>query len=153
MSEISDQFPVMRADDDCRSFPVDCLEQRHNLEGEFKVQVSRGFVRQDDLGIVDNSPCDGDSLLFTIGKPGGIFPHFLMQADHAEGVEYPLANFLSRYTKNPEGNGDIFENSLVEHQFKVLKYDPHASSKLVDLVMTDLQDILSVDYDLSLCRE
>ena len=50
-------------DNDGTPFAVDPDQQVHNLTRSVSVKVSGGFVGKDDLGTVQECPCDSDSLL------------------------------------------------------------------------------------------
>ena len=39
------------------------------------VEIARGFIRQNDLGLIELGPCDGDALLFTSGELTGFVMH------------------------------------------------------------------------------
>ena len=54
-------------DDDCLPFPVEPLEDGHDLLARSGIQVAGRLITEDDRRIVDESPRDSDTLLLAPG--------------------------------------------------------------------------------------
>ncbi len=54
-------------EDDSVAFPVKLVEQRHDLDAGFGVEVAGRLVGQDDGRIIDKGAGDGDALALTAG--------------------------------------------------------------------------------------
>jgi hypothetical protein len=77
---------VMRDHDN--GFPQFAAELIHEMEDIFggtPVQVSRGFIRNQNGGIRDHGPCDGYPLLLTARQLTGIVVHPVLEADQGKG--------------------------------------------------------------------
>ena len=56
-------------DDDNRlALFIELLEERHDFFARFGIEISGGLVGEDDRGIVDEGPCDGDALALSAGQ-------------------------------------------------------------------------------------
>ena len=62
---------VVGDDDDGHALGVELLEQVQHRGAGFLIQGAGGFVRQHDLGTVDQGPGDGHPLLLAAGQLGG----------------------------------------------------------------------------------
>ena len=93
VAETDDPFGVrgdvvlVRHHDDRASLVVQPGEQLHDLQGRFRVQVAGGFIRQNEIRIVDQAAGDGHALLLAAGQLRRPVPQPLAQADHrGQGV-------------------------------------------------------------------
>ena len=59
------QVRIVRGDDHGDADFLEPLENQHDLDGERRVQVAGGFVRDQQLRLADDRACDADALLFT----------------------------------------------------------------------------------------
>lgn len=144
-----DQFPIVGTDNDSGALFIDLGEEAHYFEGQLGVEVSRWLIGQNDFGMIDNGSSYGYTLLFSVGEMGGVFPHFVIEVNHAEGVEYFPSQFLSGESQHLENDGDIVENSFVKEQTKVLEDYSHRPSQIIDFVVRDAQYISSTYNDLT----
>ena len=49
-------------------FHIDTLETLHDEHGIVRIQRGDGFIRQHELRLLDQGPCDGDTLLLPAGE-------------------------------------------------------------------------------------
>ena len=61
-----------------------CVEERHDLEAGFGVEVAGGLVGQDDGGAVDQRAGDGDALALAAGELVGLVVHAGFEAHVGE---------------------------------------------------------------------
>jgi hypothetical protein len=133
-----------------RPFLIDLFKQAHDLESQFRIEITRRLIRQDDLGAVDNRPCDRYALLFSVREMRRVFPHFVVEIDHAQGIEDSPADLFPGYPQNLEDNSYVLENLFVKNQPEVLENNAHVTSQSIDLMVGDFEDVSVVDNDLSL---
>ena len=58
----------MRDDDNGLSFVIEFIKQDHNAVAGFGIEISGGFVGQENAGRCDESAGDGDALFFAAGE-------------------------------------------------------------------------------------
>lgn len=153
LAKVTNQFFVMGADDHRGSLFINFLEEAHDFKSEFGVQISCRLVREDDRGAVHDSPGDSHPLLFTIGKVGGIFPHFMVKVDQPQRVENSPTDLFAGHSQNLKRNGHVVKNLLVEEKTKILEDDSHGPAEAVDFVAWNFEDIHTVNDELALGRE
>jgi len=147
------QLPVMGTDYDCRTLSVYLLEESHDFIGQLWVEVSGRLISQEYLGIIDDCPGYGHSLLFAVGQLCWVFPHLVMEIDHPQGVKDSPPDFLAGNTQDLKDDSHVLKDSLLEKKPEILEDDPHASSYLVDPVVRNAEDISVVDDDLAMGRK
>ena len=59
------------------------VKEGHDLQAGLGVQVAGGLVGEDDGGLVDQSPSDGDALPLAAGEFVGLVVHAGLEADFA----------------------------------------------------------------------
>ena len=75
------KFGVVGYDEQCLiEFFGECAEDVQHNVAVFFVKVARRFVAHDDVGVVDESTCNGYALFFTTGKLVGKFCRELIDA-------------------------------------------------------------------------
>jgi hypothetical protein len=63
---------------------VEGVEEGHDLEAGFGVEVAGGLVGEDDGGVVDQGAGDGDALALAAGELVGLVVHARFEADVGE---------------------------------------------------------------------
>ena len=69
---------------------IELREDVHDLRARLGVQVSGRLVRQDQGGIVQQRPGDGDPLLLAAGKLVGLVVRPALQPDRVQGAKGQL---------------------------------------------------------------
>ena len=59
---------LVRDKDNGVAFALQSVKQRHNFQAGLRIQVSGGFVRQNDRGFIDQRTGNRDALSLTTGK-------------------------------------------------------------------------------------
>ncbi len=150
MAEVPDELSVMGADKNSRPFCVDILEQTHDFKGQFCIEIPCRLIRQDDLGAVDDRPRDRHSLLFSVREMRRVFPHFIVQIDHSQGIKDLSPDLLPWNSQHLKDNSHVLEYLFMKDQAKILEDDSHMSPQLIDLMVRDFEDVSVVDDNLSL---
>ena len=75
-------------------------EEVHDFFREFRVEVTGGLIRQQQLRFVDHRAGDTDTLLLTPGKFDGIAFFIAQQADRVESGTHPARHLRRRITGN-----------------------------------------------------
>ena len=143
----------MGADDDRRPLAVDLLEQAHDLGGQVGVEISGRLVGQEEAGVVDDGPGDGDPLLFARGQGVGIIPDPVMEADHPQGDEDLAPELVGRRPEDLKGDADVLENPAAGDDAEVLEDDAHRPAEEVELRVREPEDVGLADADLSVGRK
>jgi len=84
MAKMTDQLPVVAANDDRCSLLIDFFKDGHNFKSQFWIEIAGWLIGQQYFGMIDNGAGNGHSLLLAVGQPVRVFPHFMMQVDLAE---------------------------------------------------------------------
>ena len=64
---------IVGDDEQCRSkLAIGLFQRFEHANAGMAVECPGGFVAQQDAGLLCNRACNGDALLFTAGKLGGI---------------------------------------------------------------------------------
>jgi hypothetical protein len=82
------------------------------------VQISSGFIGQNDLRIVDQGAGDANPLLFSAGELSGQVPGAVFQADMRQRLQGFL---LVGHAVEVLGQHDIFERGEIGNQMELLK--------------------------------
>jgi hypothetical protein len=75
---------LVRDEDDGVAFGLQLIEQRHDLNTGFGVEISGGLVGQDDRRAVDQRARNGDALTLTAGELVRLVVHARFEADVGE---------------------------------------------------------------------
>ena len=71
----------MGDDDDGVAFAVELFEKGEDFDAGFGVEISGGFVGQNNRGVVDQGAGDGDALFLAAGELVGAVAHALAEPD------------------------------------------------------------------------
>ena len=89
-------FGIVCHEDDSTSFGMQLLEQYQNLERGTGVQITRGFVCQDNRGIVHQGAGDGYALHLSAGHLIGLMLQSVAQSYGLQGFDGAPPPFGSR---------------------------------------------------------
>ena len=110
---------------------VELVKNAHDLLACATVEVSGGFVRQDDGGVVGQGPSDGHTLALAAGKLIGLVRHTVSQPDSFEQVRGPLTPPSAPLAGVDQGKLHVVECRRTGQEVKRLKDEP-------DLAVADL---------------
>lgn len=83
----------------------------------------------------------------------GVFPHFVVEIDHPQGIKNSSSNIFPCNTENLEDDCNIIKYSFVEEKAEVLENNTHSSPKAIYFVVGNSQDVSSIYDYLTLSRE
>ena len=99
------------------------LQQIHDLHTGFRVQCAGGFIRQQNIGIVDQCPGDGHPLHLTAGHLIGLFVQLIAQAHILQSFLRPLPPFAPGDAGDGKCQFHIGQHGLVGDQIVALEYE------------------------------
>ncbi len=97
-------------------------QQIHDLDAGFAVQSACGLVGQQNVRIIDQSPCNGYPLHLAAGHLIGALVHLIPQAYLFQGFFCPLAALVSRNAGNGQRQLHIGEHRLMGDEMVTLKH-------------------------------
>ena len=109
--------------DDGRALFVQIGKQGHDLVTIAGVKVTRRFIREDELGVVDYGTGYGDTLLLTTGKLLRVVVAAMHDLHFVKYSFYALFAFRSFDAKIYEGELDVFENRELVYEVEALEYE------------------------------
>jgi len=80
--------------DDRNASLVQLLEDSHDFNAGPAVQVSGRLIREQDLGVIDQRPRNGDALLLSAGKLTGMMILAPLQTNRSKNAVGPLTQLL-----------------------------------------------------------
>ena len=116
-------LPLVGDQDDRDAVPIELLEYAHDLIAGPAVQVTGGLVGQDDGGLVDEGPGDGDALLLPAGKLAWLMVQPVTQAHALEGLARAAAPVLS--TAVHQGKLHVGQGGRAGQQVEGLEHEPN----------------------------
>src|SRR5262245_5473937 len=93
IAECGDVRIVSHDDDGDSVLPVEPLENRHDLHACARIQRACRFVRENNTGIINERPCNRDTLLLTARKLAGLMLFAPCQSHRAESFHSACMTF------------------------------------------------------------
>ena len=124
MAHEADQRQVVTGDHDCHALGVQLPEQSKQIPGQIGIQVTGGFISQQNGRHADDGAGDSHTLLLSPGQ--GHRPGFFLaqQTNLVQSGTHPFANIRIADAGNHEWQGYVVEHRLVVEQFVVLENHP-----------------------------
>jgi len=104
---------------------VKFLHSSEDMVRILRIQVGRGFIRQNDLGAFDHRSCDGYPLALTTGKLSGTGFYFVRQTNPFQCIKDCLFTSSLFHLQQKKGKLHIFENGIYGQQVIGLKNKPY----------------------------
>src|ERR1035438_1528416 len=114
---------LVRNEDDGIAFGVQAIEQGHDLVAGLGVEISGGYIGEDDGRFIDQSAGDGDALPLASGKFVGLVGHARFHADRGQ---HRLGTFGALFGGNAcidEGQFHVVQGSRAGEQVESLEYE------------------------------
>ena len=120
---------VMRCYENGRSLVVDVAEEAQEFGGEVRVKIPRGFVGQDQTGLIRQGSRNRNSLLLASRKAlrEGSLP--VLKAEAFEYLERPPGCLTRPDSMKSEHKSNVFGDRLSPEKFEVLKDDSNFSTQ------------------------
>lgn len=119
----------MRGNEDSGPSQMDASEKEHDFFGEIRVQIARGLIGQEDEGVLDKCPGDGDTLLFAARQLEGVCISLSRQADGTQRLVCPFADEGPPFACHLQGQGDVLVDGPCGDELEVLENEPDLSSQ------------------------
>lgn len=101
---------------------VELPEEADDLAAGAAVEVASGLVAHEDVGVVDQGPGDGDTLLLTAGELAGMVMQAVGEADERQFVLGALTALAKGDAAGVEERElDVFERRSASQQIEILK--------------------------------
>ena len=107
---------------------VKFVEEAKDLGTGGRIEITRGFVGEDDQGIVDEGAGDGDALLLAAGKFEGFVVEAILQANEDGQSRGNFATLLFRPILVIERDFDILEDRQLLDKIIGLENEPEPSA-------------------------
>jgi hypothetical protein len=108
-------------EDDAQALVVQGLEDFHDFDGGAAVEIASGLVGEQDGGTVDESACDGNTLLLAAGHLGGEMVGAFGEANHCESIGGTFLAFGLIDFGVEGGKFGVFERGGARKQIEALK--------------------------------
>jgi hypothetical protein len=143
-----DELRVMGCND--HGGPLGVQQHQHvdDVGCQLRVEISCGFIGQDDGWVFHQGSSDGDSLLLAARDSQGIFIHPFMEPDEPKGLPGPPSHLLLAVSQNLEGKSDILKDRSVVEELEVLENHADPSPQQGDPAAPDSRYIHPVDQNL-----
>ena len=100
----------------------------HQLQGEFGVQMGRGFVGDNDRRVIDQGPGNGHSLGFAARKPFDFGLRLLGDVEKVEKVQSPLLQNRMPFSAGVGRQHHVFQGGDSLDEVKLLEDEPKGFS-------------------------
>ena len=118
-------------------------EQPQQPLRQIGVDIAGRFVRQQKLGLRNDSACDRSALLFPAGEHGRQCPKAIAEAHPLEKLHHLLAVALLALPNNPQRQRDVLKRRHVIEQPKILKHDADATPQRRERVFAQRGDLMT----------
>lgn len=136
--------------DDRLAFPVQGLEQLHDLPGRLAVKTSGRFIGQKDRRIIDNGPGDRDPFLLATGKLVRQAIRLVGQTDFGQDQSRHLILFFGLDPGNRHRQLDILQDRQIGDQLEGLEdYADVFTTEIGPLLTAQLVEVKGIDQHLS----
>ena len=137
----------MGGDDHRGPYAMEPLEDAHDVDGEVRVEIARGFVGDEDGRPRDHGAGNTDALLFAGGQFHGEAGFAAEQAHLVQCSPHALVDFAARHPIHDERQGHVVEHGAVVEQFVVLEDHADMAAERRDGGACQFGDFLAPDND------
>ena len=99
------------------------FQKVHDLDRGLRVESAGGLVRQDDVGVVDQGPGDGDALHLTAGELVRLLVDLIAETDFLERLLCPGLPLGRRDIGDGQSEFHVAEDALVRDEIVVLEHE------------------------------
>ena len=138
-------------DHDDQAIPGDLLEDLHDLNAGFCIQSTGRLVRQNDVRIVDQCPCDCHTLHLSAGHLTGLFGKLVAQPHIFQRFFGTLPAFCLGHTGQRQSQFHVLQHSLVGDQVITLEHEADRVISIgVPVAVFEILGGASVDNEVAL---
>lgn len=113
------------------------------------IEIAGGFIGNEERRLVDQRTTDGNTLLFAARKLMRKGISAMRDLDLLKDRRDFAADFALRVPDGAHGVSNVFPNSLVGKQGKILWDDAHLAAKAEHRSIVVVADFLAIDADLA----
>ena len=113
-------------DHDDQAVVGDFGEQVHDLDARFRVECACRLVGKKDLGVVDESACDGDALHLASRHLRGLLVDMLGKPHALKRLNRALVTLFARHARQRQCKLDVCEHRLVGDKVVALEHEANA---------------------------
>ena len=143
----------MRGHHHGRAGPVDAVEQLHDALARLGVEVSRGLVRQQNEGPVDEGAGHGDTLLLATRELAGQVVPLIGQTHQIEHLGHLVGHDMTGSTDHLEGEGHVLEHALVRQKAEILEDTADVATKVRHPPLRQFHNVAAGLQDLAGVRQ
>jgi hypothetical protein len=133
-------------EDDGVALGVEVVEEGHDLDGGFGVEVAGGLIGEDDGGLVDEGAGDGDALALAAGEFVGLMVHALAEVDGFEDELGAGDAFGGGGSVVDEGELNVMQSGGAGEQVEGLEDETDLLvADAGELVVVELGDVVAVE--------
>jgi hypothetical protein len=130
----------MGDNDDRRALTIEILEDLKDFLAGFRIEIARGFVGKNEMGLLDEGSCDGDPLLFAAGHLAGPVGDTILEPDTLKGGDGFVLLIVGSAVH--EGEHHVAESTFIPEEVERLKNEadflvPHSGQ----LAIVELGDV------------
>lgn len=112
---------------------VDVAQQRKKLRSKIGIEITSGLIGQNQAGLIDQRPRDGDALLLATGERLRKRRLAVVETEALEHLVCPPVGFTLPDSMKPKDKSDVLQDRLSPQQLEVLEDDPDLPPKLGQL--------------------
>ena len=117
------KFGVVRDHDD-EPLARDLFDELHDLHARLRIERARGFVRKEDIGIIDERARNGDALHLPARELIGFFVELIAQTDARKRLGGAAAALFPSHARDGERKLHVPEHRLVRDEVIRLEDEP-----------------------------
>jgi methionyl-tRNA formyltransferase len=126
---------------------VDVLEQAEDIQGELRVEVAGGLVRQHQGGFAHDGSRHGHALLFAAGQVADSLVAPPAEPDPLQNLAHTPPNESLRQSEHLERNSDVLDHVPVENEPEVLEDDADVAPQVRNRIASEPADLAPHEQD------
>ena len=131
--EAAHEVEVVRRHQHRRARGVDVAQQLEDAAGRALVEVAGRLVGEEDHGVVDQRPREGDALLLAPRELARVLARLAGQPDLREDPHHPRPDARAARARHLQREGDVLLRRPVVEQLEVLEDDAEAPAQPRDV--------------------
>ena len=127
------------------TFIIKILQNFHDLQAGFGIQISRGFVGKNHRRIINQRAGDGHALFFTAGELVGVIIQTMLQPHRHQRLLGFMFPRRGRIFTIKQRQHNVFQNGGARQKIKGLKNKTHGRTAFFgQLVIGKMADVFTV---------
>ena len=148
-----DDLGVVGGHQDGHAQFIDPQQELDDLPADYRIEVARRLVRDEEARVMDKGPGNRRSLLLAAGQLVGELVSLAREADHSQHAIDSGDDLLSRRAGDFERETDVVADGLVGQELEVLEHDADTPADLRDIPSLEPPKIAAVQKYEALGRQ